>query len=122
MKNVVIGVLVLLCTFVFAFPSVSYAQAPFGGLVVAEIPCTCTPAFTWQYFTPLYFSLVPITGALAVPVAPFMFANWYSFPGSWLLGLYTPGAQACYIYVGISCVQLPVLGMVDSFTGSSLVP
>lgn len=120
MRNNFCILLISLCT--FALPLVSRAQVPFGGLVVSEVPCTCTPAFTWQFFTPLYFSLVPITGALAVPVAPFMFANWYSFPGSWLLGLYTPGAQACYIYVGISCVQLPVLGMVESFTGSSLVP
>lgn len=120
MKNIVLVCLVALC--MSAFPSVSRAQAPFGGLVVSEVPCTCTPAFTWQFFTPIYFSLTPTIGALAVPVAPFMFANWYSFPGSWLLGLYTPGAQACYVYVGISCVQLPVLGMVESFTGSSLVP
>lgn len=120
MKNIVLIFLVVLC--VSAFPSVSRAQAPFGGLVVAEIPCTCTPAFTWQWFAPLYFSLVPITGALAVPVTPFLFAYWYSFPGSWLLGLYTPGAQACWIYVGIACVTLPTLGVVTPFTGSSLVP
>lgn len=111
---------VFLCA--FALPLVSRAQAPFGGLVVDEVPCTCTPAFTWQFFTPLYFSMTPTIGALAVPVAPFMFAFWYSSIGSWLLGFYTPGAQACYIYVGVSCVQLPVLGMVEPFTGSSLAP
>lgn len=117
------AVLVLLGALVFAFPTISYAQAPFGGLVVAEIPCTCGMAFTWQWFTPLYISgLIPTTGALAVPVTPFMFANWYSFPGSWLLGLYTPGVQACWIYVGIACVTLPTLGVVTPFTGSSLVP
>lgn len=121
MKDIVLVCLVALC--MSAFPSVSRAQAPFGGLVVAEIPCTCSQAFTWQWFTPLYISgLIPTTGALAVPVTPFMFANWYSFPGSWLLGLYMPGVQTCTIYVGIACVTLPTLGMVTPFTGSSLVP
>lgn len=120
MKNIVLGLLILPCALIFAFPSISYAQAPFGGLVVAEIFCTCSP-FTWQWLTPLYLGgLIPTTGALAVPDAPFLFANYWSYPHTWVLGLYTPGVQACQMYVGLGCITLPTLGTMTSFTGSSL--
>lgn len=120
MKNIAIGLLVLPCALVFAFPTISYAQAPFGGLVVAEIFCTCSP-FTWQWLTPLYIGgLIPITGALAVPDAPFLFANYWSYPHTWVLGLFTPGIQSCLMYSGMMCIPLPTLGTMTSFTGSSL--
>lgn len=120
MKNIILISLVLCAS---TFPLTSRAQAPFGGLGGAKFPCTCSLAFTWQSFTPLYLGgLIPTIGALAVPVTPFTYANYYSLPGSWLLGFYTPGVQSCMIYVGIACVTLPTLGVVTPFTGSSLAP
>jgi len=120
MKNVALALFVLLFASALAFPSVSYAQVPFGGLVVAEIICTCSP-YTWQWLVPLYTGgLIPITGALAVPDTPFTYAFYYSTIGTWMLGLYIPGNQSCMMYVGLGCVVLPSLGSVTPFTGTSL--
>lgn len=119
MKNVMLVPIILLCALVFAFPSISHAQAPFGGLVVAEIFCTCSP-FTWQWFVPLFLGPVPMTGALAVPDTPFLFQHEWSYPHTWVLGLYTPGVQACQMYVGLGCITLPSLGVITPFAGASL--
>lgn len=105
--------------FIVAIPSVSHAQVPFGGLVVAEIPCTCSP-FTWQFFAPLFLGPVPTAGPLAVPDTPFIFAYYYSLPTDWVLGFFTPGVEACWMYAVAGCFPLVVEGAVTPFAGTSL--
>lgn len=117
MKKIILGSIIFF--YITAYPSFSHAQIPFGGLVVFEIPCTCSP-FTWQFLTPLFFGPIPITGALAAPDTPFMFPFFYSFPGAWVLGTYTPGVQACWMYAVAGCFFLPTLGVMNPFTGTSI--
>lgn len=94
---------------------------PFGGIVIAGIPCVCSVS-TWSLFAPLYLSSVPVFGPLAyAPWGTFLFANFIPpvVPATPYLGAYIPGIQACWIYVGIACVPLPVIGMMI-FTGTGL--
>jgi hypothetical protein len=110
--------LVLSC--VMLFPSSSHAQVPFGGLDLFEVPCTCSVAYNWHYFGPLFLSNpVPITGPLAAPQA-IAFPFYILHPGAWALGTYTPGVQACWMYIGFGCAPLPVMGAITPFTGSSI--
>ncbi len=103
------------------------AVTKFGGHAVGvTIPCTCpgpTLSSRWQVFAPLYFTRVPIVGALAVP--PFLFYKNFSLPPlAWGLGFYTPGAGiSCGIWVSATppfCIFLPNVGAVNpTRTGSS---
>lgn len=94
---------------------------PFGGITTISIPCTCTFTF-WTWFTPLYLSSVPMAGPLAyVPYGTVLFGNFIPpiVPVTPHLGAYIPGVQACWMYVGIACIPLPVIGMMG-FVGSGL--
>ena len=116
MQKILIGSLFLF--FAVTVPSAAHAQIPFGGFDVAEIPCTCGFVYTWHYFAPLFLGPVPITGPLAAPwVIAFPF--YILHPGAWALGLYTPGVQACFMYVGFGCAPLPSFGLINPLTGSS---
>lgn len=115
-RNILLSFVVSL--FFFA-PSVSNAQVPFGGLDVFEFPCTCSP-FMYTVFTPFYVGPVPMVATLAVPDTPTMFAFYELFPSAWALGTYTPGVEACWMYAVAGCFPLPVLGVMDPFTGTSL--
>lgn len=101
-------------------PSRSLAQVPFGGLEVFTFPCTCSP-FRYVVLTPVWISPnpVPVTGAFADTYAH-TFAWYVGHPGAWDLGFFTPGVQACWMYVGVGCAPLPVLGTITPFTGTSL--
>jgi hypothetical protein len=116
MRNILIGSFFFFCT--FAFPPSSYAQVPFGGLDVFEFPCTCSP-YEYTWFAPLFYGPVPGVGVLAVPDWGVTFAYYTLTPGSWALGTYTPGVQACtwdYVY---GCYPIPpVEGVVNPFTGT----
>ena len=102
----------------FAFPSQSYAQVPFGGLIVYTVPCTCGFTVNYHWFAPLFIP-IPTTGPLAAPVTPNLFPFFILHPGAWALGLYTPGVQSCWMYAAVACFPLPVLGTITPFTGSS---
>ncbi len=108
----------------FVFPTSTHALVPpmthFGGLANFFIPCTCS-ANLWVYFTPLYLSSVPITGPLVyTPYATLPYPNFLSgVPGVWHLGGFVPGVQACWFYVGITCVPIPNYGMM-TLVGTSL--
>jgi hypothetical protein len=113
-------ILVAAFFFTLALPTHSHAQVPFGGLDVFEFPCTCSP-YTYTVFFPLYLgNPVPVTGVLAVPDAPTLFAFYELFPSAWALGTYTPGVQACLMYAVAGCFPLPVLGVMTPYTGTSL--
>ena len=89
---------------------------PFGGLVLWEYPCTCSPGTIMVYLS------LPRPGLYAVnPTAlgPLLFLDKVIAPGSWLLGSYAPGVQSCIMYYGVTCAPFPVLGTITS-TGTSL--
>jgi hypothetical protein len=100
---------------------------PYGGYSSGiTIPCTCpgnTLGHTWQMFTPLFFNIAPMAGAMVVPPA-ITFTHYTIRPASWALGRYTPGlGAACGIWVSATppfCVFLPNLGLISPFSGSSL--
>jgi len=117
MKKIILISVVFFC--VMAFPSLSYAQTPFGGLDVFMGPCTCS-GIAWHFFSPLYLgTAVPVYGYLSAPYTPTMYANFYLRPGSWALGFYTPGVQSCYM-IAYPCVLFPMIGFVNTNTGTSL--
>ena len=115
----IIPVIILL--FVSVAPSVSHAQAPFGGMVVGTpIPCTCTSGVLLYWFAPLFLGSLPTTGDLAgLPAVRFPFYN-LSHSGQWALGVYTPGLQTCWMWYGKFCAIFPTLGRITPFTGTSL--
>lgn len=104
---------VLFATSFFTTSSVFAVGLPFGGRVVFALPCTCS-ANLWVYFAPLSPSPpLPPTGALVY--SPYL-TRLYSYfaigtPASWELGDYVPGVQACFQYVGTSCVPIPAYGL-----------
>ncbi len=85
----------------------------FSGYPAATpIPCLCT-ATVWSLFAPLYLTAVPIVGAMVYSPAttlpyPYFFQT---IPASSHVGAYIPGVQACWIWVGLSCVPLPDVGL-----------
>ena len=119
---------IIICLFLFSMAmvpkSANAAIFGFGGYNVFAVPCTCTGGTVWYvWYAPLLFNSVPVTGALAVGIPPV--GLWYSdykplVPGSWSLGKYFPGVQACWQYAGTTCVVWPTLGYVYQ-VGSSLV-
>lgn len=121
----IVGVSVMV-TFLsmFILPTSTHALIPpqvqFGGLANFFIPCTCS-ANLWVYFTPLYFTNVPVTGPLVyTPYATLPFANFLSgVPAVWHLGGFIPGVQTCWFYVGVACVPIPNYGMM-TMVGTSL--
>lgn len=116
MKKIILGFVIFFSA--MTFPSHTYAQAPFGGLETFEFPCTCS-AFTMHFFSPLYLgTLVPTVGWLAAPFTPLTFLFYYLAPSFWALGTYTPGVQACYMYVGLGCAPVPGLGVILPLTGT----
>ncbi|MFZ2167716.1 MAG: hypothetical protein WAV50_02485 [Minisyncoccia bacterium] len=117
MRSIFIGSLFLFSLIILS--PVSHAQVPFGGLDVMEIPCTCGFVYNWHFFAPLFLNNpVPIAGPLAAPQA-IAFPFYILHPGAWALGIYTPGVQACWMYVGWGCAPLASYGLILPLTGSS---
>lgn len=105
---------------VFTFPSQSHAQVPFGGLDVFTVPCTCGFAFNYHWFVPLFLGPAPVSGPLAAPITPNLFAFYILHPGAWALGFFVPGVQSCWMYAAVACFPLPVLGTITPYTGTSI--
>lgn len=128
--------LVGVCMVVGVFLPLSRAEAqlgglinglPFGGLVNYTVPCTCPGSIgnLWIYFTPFWFSSVPATGAVVyVPYTSQLYA-WYHIgvPGTYHLGSYTPGVQACWMLLpppATGCFPLPAVGVINQVGTSQL--
>jgi hypothetical protein len=98
--------------------------APFGGLVVGVLPCTCpaTLGNFWVSYAPLWFGSAPAVGALVYSPLTTKLHPLYQpvFPGKWHLGTYAPGVQACWminpavLVTGIPCVPFPAAGIITS--------
>ncbi|MEI6480387.1 MAG: hypothetical protein WCO12_02585 [bacterium] len=122
MKRLVTVFTLLFVLFLFPKPT-NAAIFGFGGYNVFAAPCTCSAGTVWYvWYTPLFLTGVPITGAMAVGVPPV--GLWYLnydplVPTTWSLGKYLPGVQGCWQYSGPTCVTWPTLGYVYQ-VGSSL--
>jgi hypothetical protein len=100
---------------------------PFGGHVIATIPCTCSggqvvtfdrffgaslPGFGVSVF---YQPPAPVFSRFSLPLFPIL-------PATWLLGAFTPGVPAvCMEGIPPACVPIPtppVLGIIN-YTGIS---
>ncbi len=118
MKKIIITLIISFGA--IAVPSTAYAQAVFGGLEVSIFPCTCSGQFL-HYFAPLWLGPVPTAGALTYPWGALTAIPFFSLrPGSWALGSYTPGTNACWVWAGKFCFPLPSLGSISPVTGVSL--
>lgn len=117
--------LVLSIIFLVTITAVSFTEKirpahalgmPFGGLVLWQYPCTCSPGTIMVYLS------LPRPGIYAISplqLGPLLYLNKVVAPGSWLLGTYIPGAQTCFMYYGVTCAPFPVLGTIN-MTGTSL--
>ena len=112
-------VLIVVSFSTLPFTAKAIGFTPFGGFVVSMLPCTCSGNF-WLQMSPFFFP-TPGAGALVYqPGGTIVYAHYViPVPGVWLLGDYTPGVQACYQYVGVSCVPIPSFGVIHQ-TGTSL--
>lgn len=84
----------------------------FSGYPITPYPCTCS-ASLWSFFTPLWLSIVPMTGPLVyVPYATVPYAYFTpTTPAAPHVGAYAPGVQACWMYIGYGCVVWPSIGV-----------
>lgn len=118
-KTFIAFIIIFFLVSLLVLPTRSSAQVPglpFGGLVSFSLPCTCSGGL-WVWFTPLYL------GGPAVLSGPLVYSPFstmlYAFymigvPGTWHLGSYVPGAQACWIIApppAVGCVPLPSVGV-----------
>ena len=106
--------LLLILFVVLLFPSLARSQElPFGGLVTSFFPCTCS--FTLMvWFTPLYLGGdIALSGPLVYsPYSTIPYSNFLiGVPGTWELGSYIPGVQACWMYYGTTCAPFPTIGI-----------
>lgn len=105
-------------TFLEAVGFVQPAHAlgiPYGGVVTASFPCTCSA--NW-------YILVADPRGVAHPVVVqpgysrvLAYFNVYS-PGTRLVGSYTPTTGTCWMYVGFGCSPVPTVGVLSLFPGT----
>jgi hypothetical protein len=95
------------------------AQIPlnFGGFQTFSLPCTCSiPGTFWVWYFPLYYnSNIPISGPMVyTPIFSTLYSNYeIVVPFTWELGNYVPDVGTCWIYIGVACVPLPSLGLMN---------
>ncbi len=118
---------------VFIAPTVTFALSvlpapfnkmssiPFGGLSVVVIPCTCSSGI-WVQFTPFFLGGMSLpVGALTYRPPPTGKSTPYAYytaglPKTWHLGEFKPnlpGALTCWIAIGVTCIPLPDLGVIN---------
>ncbi len=106
----------LLCS-VFLFPVIARAQIgdlPFGGLVVAAVPCSCTVGIA-IFFAPMYPNPpFPYAGSLHfIPGISFLHPFYkIGVPTTWHLGKYVPGVGSCWSGIPPACVPVPTVGII----------
>lgn len=115
-------IFLIVSSFVFFVPQAEAQLAqPFGGLVTFTVPCACTGTLN-VWFTPLYIAGTPITGQITYsPFTTILYAYFnIGVPGTWHLGSYIPGVQACWVPVGLGCAPVPSLGLMTQVGTSRL--
>ena len=111
-----------LCGMLFP-PTKAEAQLlPFGGLVSFSFPCTCS--FTLAvWLTPLYLGgPIILSGPLVYSqYSTILYGNFLiGEPGTWELGSYIPGVQACWMYYGLTCAPFPTIGVMGEVGTSGI--
>ena len=112
--------LVLAISLMIMIPQVTKAAVsavrPFGGTVLATIPCTCQVSGS---VIVLLMPIAPYYGMfLWQPPLTVPYAWYYPYYGVKVLGNYVTGG-ICSVYAGTTCVTIPVLGTITQ-VGSSL--
>lgn len=116
MKRFILAVIAGIALFVPAARAEAQFSVPFGGRILASIPCTCdqpgTLILTVGPPRPAYILYRPGLSMLHM---------WYRvFPaGSWTVGTYTPGAGVCSMYYGVTCGPWYTMGLITRI-GTSL--
>ncbi len=105
--------------------SISKSQAvvylAFSGHLVWWQPCTCS-AGLWLWYAPNIDQPFPGGPLIYLPYATLTYSFYnMTTPGVWHLGLWVPGVQSCWIYVGHGCSILPALGQ-EVMVGTSASP
>lgn len=100
---------------------------PFGGYLTYVNPaiCDCPPGVITHLFVSLPNVIPPAVSNMLLDYTNGSEAFDYHNipePGIAVLGLYAPGTQACYTYVGESCVPVGAAGLIINPVGSSLAP
>jgi hypothetical protein len=88
----------------------------FGGALLSAVPCTCAPDIWLIFLEPLPPSYAAV---LSYAAGTQMFASYNSPLTTHLLGIYEPGAPACWFYVGIACATPPQEGYITPQLGSA---
>jgi len=120
-------VLLVVSSWLLVGASAAQAQTgllPFGGIVSFPTTCTCSGTI-WIWFTPLYLGgPVVITGPMIYSPYSTVLYGYYNIgvPGTWHLGDYIPGVQACWMYAGTGCVALPAIGLMSKVGTNYLLP
>jgi hypothetical protein len=117
----------LLLVSILFVPFKSYALdigLPFGGLVTAAVPCTCSTG-VWIGYSILYLGApTPVVGSLWFPPMAKLYA-WFQLgvPGTWNLGSYVPGVGGCWILApnpSDPCLPLTAGGTIEYMGTSKL--
>lgn len=118
-KKVLLAIIFLVAVFsgfIYYRTSKISAQGvlPFGGMVLASVPCTCSGGDFLLTIGPP--SNIQLVFNVATPQYEYM---QLPRPGVWSLGLYTPGA-VCMAFVGKGCAPIGApLGRI-TMVGTSL--
>lgn len=125
MKQTLIGGIIGLTLMIFPFSAYALPTGvPFGGFVTSVVPCTCTVGVAIVYSMFFTGSNIPVpVGALYyVPPVPVFAFFQIAVPGTFELGTYAPGVQACATGLPPACVPFPTAGTLEYTGTSSLAP
>ena len=103
----------------------AFVPTPFGGFVtyVNPVICDCDPAIT-QLFVAIPDAPPPVSNIFLTYLDGSEAFPYYTLPleGVATVGFYSAAVQACYTYIGYSCILVPSFGQITPVVGSSLVP
>ena len=123
MKKLLIP-LITSAVLLFPFGAKAQLELAFAGVASFSIPCTCSGTLA-IWFAPLYLGgPILITGPVTYsPYSTLPFADFMiGVPTAWHLGSFLPGVQACWIYVGVSCVPFPTIGLMTKVGTNRALP
>ena len=88
-----------------ASPRIAAAQIGFGGFTIISIPCTASPETFLVYITPVPGSP---PNMLVTPASPYFLYGAYITPEIFVKGLYSPVTAPCFVYTGVTVIQIGV--------------
>lgn len=114
-KTIFLTMLIVGGLFLPLFSTRAQTLLPFAGITTTIYPCTCSGTL-WIWYTPLWLggpAYIPSGGPMVYsPFSTILYAYYnIEVPGTYVLGSYTPGVQACWMYVVTGCVIFPSTGL-----------